>query len=179
MTAQLATEVPYRFFDVRVTAVRRLSPSLLRVAFGGADLHLFADNGFDQRIKVILPLPGRGFASFPTGPDWYARYLTLPDDERNPVRTYTVRAVRHDRAGLSQVEVDFVLHGDSGPASAWACAAASAAAAASDWATCRSTAALLASSALSAMSSSRRVMVPSVLLANPASRPTSAADAVA
>ena len=62
------------------------------------------------------------------------------------------------------------------PAPGWT---ADSAAAASDWATCRSTAALLASSALSSMSFFSRSMSPSVLVTNPASRPTSAAEAAA
>lgn len=108
---------PYRIFDVRVRRLRRLSPSFLRVTFTGADLDRFADNGFDQRIKLVLPLPGSGVTGMPVGPDWYARWQALPDDRRNPIRTYTVRAVRPD---LPEVDVDIVLHGDGGPAAQWA-----------------------------------------------------------
>ncbi|MGW0806013.1 siderophore-interacting protein [Nonomuraea sp. NPDC002799] len=57
-------------FDVRVAGSARLSPAFLRVTFTGDDPHEFADNGFDQRIKLILPIPGHGLAHLPTGPDW-------------------------------------------------------------------------------------------------------------
>ncbi|WP_283134470.1 siderophore-interacting protein [Rhizohabitans arisaemae] len=103
---------PWRVFPVEVRAARRLSPSFLRVTFTGEDLDSFADNGFDQRFKLILPLPGRGTADFPTGPDWYARWRELPPERTNPIRTYTVRAVRHEPR---EVDVDFVVHGDDGP----------------------------------------------------------------
>ena len=53
--------------------------------------------------------------------DWYRRWRELPDEERNPIRTYTIRAVRPE---LAEIDVDFVLHGTEGPASAWAQAAA-------------------------------------------------------
>ncbi|MER7212901.1 MULTISPECIES: siderophore-interacting protein [Streptosporangium] len=106
---------PFRFFHVQVSGLRRLSPSFLRVTFTGDDLDLFADNGFDQRIKLVLPHEGprekaRGehrFAHLPTGSDWYARWRALPAGLRNPFRTYTVRAVRH---GLREVDLDIVMH---------------------------------------------------------------------
>ncbi len=111
-----ATE-PFRLFHVRVLRTQRLSASFVRITFAGDDLARFADNGFDQRIKLILPLPGRGLVDLPVGPGWYGEWRLLPDDRRNPVRTYTARAVRPH---LREVDVDMVLHGDSGPASRFA-----------------------------------------------------------
>lgn len=113
---------PFRFFHVRVNGLRRLSPSFLRVTFTGDDLDLFADNGFDQRIKLVLGHGEHGFAHLPTGSDWYARWRALPADRRNHFRTYTVRAVRHD---LREVDVDVVMHeehpggGTLGPVARW------------------------------------------------------------
>ncbi|WP_196930153.1 siderophore-interacting protein [Micromonospora ureilytica] len=108
---------PWRVFDVAVRAVRRLSPSFTRVTFTGTDLDRFADNGYDQRIKLALPLPGQRRGTLPDGADWYAAWRALPEHLRNPIRTYTVRAVRPH---LAEVDVDLVLHGDSGPATRWA-----------------------------------------------------------
>lgn len=112
--------VPFRFFAVRVVALRRLSPSFLRVTVGGPDLDRFADNGDDQRIKLAFPLPEHGLAHLPTGPDWYQRWRALPNDRRNPIRTYTVRVVR---PSMRELDIDMVLHGPCGPASRWAAAA--------------------------------------------------------
>ncbi|MEU8261610.1 siderophore-interacting protein [Micromonospora sp. NPDC048999] len=111
------TVTPWRVFNVEVGALRRLSPSFLRVTFAGPGLERFADNGYDQRIKLALPLPGSRVAELPNGPDWYQRWRELPDDRRSPVRTYTVRKVRQQ---LREVDVDLVLHGDGGPATRWA-----------------------------------------------------------
>ncbi|MFG1961200.1 siderophore-interacting protein [Nonomuraea sp. NPDC049028] len=109
---------PFRMFDVRVNRLARLSPTFLRVTFEGEDLHHFADNGFDQRIKLILPVDGHGLEHLPSGPDWFPRWRGLPDALRNPLRTYTARLVRPE---AREVDVDVVMHdhGD-GPVARWA-----------------------------------------------------------
>jgi NADPH-dependent ferric siderophore reductase len=113
-----AVQVPvYRPFAVRVARLHRLSPSFLRVTFTGPDMADLTSNGRDQRIKVMLPLPGRGHDDCPSDPDWYGAWRALPDERRMPIRTYTIRALRPE---LGEVDVDFVLHGATGPASAWA-----------------------------------------------------------
>jgi len=85
---------PWRVFEVGVRAAYRLSPSFVRLTLTGPDLDRFADNGYDQRFKLVFPGGVR--------------------------RTYTVRAVR---PYLREIDIDVVLHGTSGPASAWATAA--------------------------------------------------------
>jgi NADPH-dependent ferric siderophore reductase len=111
---------PWRLFAVEVTRVRQLSPSFLRVTFHGPDLAGFADNGYDQRIKLVLPVPGHGLAHLPDGPDWHPRWRALPDELRNPIRTYTVRRVRRP---AREVDVDIVRHGGGhGPVARWAAA---------------------------------------------------------
>jgi NADPH-dependent ferric siderophore reductase len=113
-----APQIPaYRTFAVQVTRLQRLSPSFLRVTFTGPDMADFSTNGYDQRIKVMLPLPGRGLVDCPSGPDWYGEWRALPSDRQVPIRTYTIRALRPE---AGEVDVDFVLHGATGPASAWA-----------------------------------------------------------
>ncbi len=113
-----ALQVPvYRPFPVEVARLQRLSPSFLRVTFTGTDMADFATNGWDQRIKVMVPLPGRGIDDCPSDPDWYGAWRALPAERRMPIRTYTIRALRPE---LGEVDVDFVLHGATGPASTWA-----------------------------------------------------------
>lgn len=119
------TEPAYRVFAVTVARTQRLSPSFIRLTFTGPDLHVFGTDGLDQRIKVVLPTPaGRApVAADFDGESWYQAWRELPDEERCPLRTYTVRAVRPDE-GLGEVDIDFVLHGAGdgerdGPASRW------------------------------------------------------------
>jgi NADPH-dependent ferric siderophore reductase len=117
-----APPVPaYRPFAAEVARVERLSPSFLRVTFTGPSFDDLAPNGWDQRIKVLLPTADRGLRDCPRGDDWYAEWRALPEEHRNPMRTYTVRAARPERR---EIDVDFVLHGATGPASAWAESAA-------------------------------------------------------
>lgn len=109
----------YRVFPVRVAAVTALTPHFVRVTLTGDALAEFAAVGLDQRIKVMLPIDGLGFTDLPLdGPDadWYAAWRSLPDDRRNPLRTYTVRSFRPD---AQELDIDFVAHGDAGPASRW------------------------------------------------------------
>jgi NADPH-dependent ferric siderophore reductase len=107
----------YRGFRAAVARVERLTPTFTRITFAGEELADFGTAGLDQRVKVVLPLADSGFAHFPDGDDWYADWRELPAERRNPFRTYTVRAVRPD---AREVDIDFALHGDLGPASAWA-----------------------------------------------------------
>lgn len=119
--ATLTTERPaFCNFDITVARVTRLSRHFTRITFTGDDLEHFGTEGLDQRIKVVLPLADTGFDSFPAGEDWYGEWRQLPEHERNPFRTYSIRSIRsHER----ELDVDFVAHGDGGPASAWAASA--------------------------------------------------------
>ena len=111
----------YHAFRVRVAERRQLSPHFTRITFTGDELVDFGTAGLDQRIKVVLPLPDSGFDHFPTVADWYPAWRELPTEQRNPFRTYTVRDIRPEALEL---DVDFVGHGDTGPASRWAARAA-------------------------------------------------------
>jgi NADPH-dependent ferric siderophore reductase len=99
-----------------VAAVTPLTPSFVRVTLTGDALADFSSVGLDQRIKLVLPIPGHGFTDLPDGEDWYGAWRALPDAVRNPLRTYTVRSFRPD---ARELDIDFVAHGDTGPASRW------------------------------------------------------------
>ncbi|MEU6249978.1 siderophore-interacting protein [Glycomyces sp. NPDC047010] len=108
--AEAAPEQTVRAFDIfpgEVRALRRLSPSFLRVTFAGDTLAHFADNGNDQRFKLIFPAPACGFDKMPRSERWYSELRALPEQEQCGVRTYTVRAVRPE---LGEVDVDMVVH---------------------------------------------------------------------
>jgi len=113
----MAAQQTYRLFEVALKERRVLSPSLHRLVFTGADVARMKTEGPDQRIKVFFPLPRQDAPDVPSGEDWYARYRALADDQRPPMRTYTLRQLR---AAQGEVDVDFVLHGETGPASRWA-----------------------------------------------------------
>lgn len=111
----------FEVFPTRVKALQRLSPSFLRVTFAGESLANFADNGFDQRFKLIFPARACGFDKMPTSDRWYSELRALPEEDQCGVRTYTVRAVRPE---AGEVDVDMVVHevhaeDASGPALRW------------------------------------------------------------
>ncbi|MEE1753219.1 siderophore-interacting protein [Streptomyces sp. SP18CS02] len=113
---------------VHATAVRRVTPRLVRVTFGGEAPACFPPGGPDQQVKLFFPRRGQSVPVLPE-PDadgdvmrWYAAYNAMAADQRPWMRSYTVRA--HD-AGRGTIDIDFVLHagGAEGPATRWARAA--------------------------------------------------------
>ncbi|MEU3299155.1 siderophore-interacting protein [Streptomyces sp. NPDC006678] len=118
--------LPVRF--VQVTGVRRLTPRMARITFGGPDLAGFDLAGPDQQVKLYFPRPGQRVSLLPAsgaGADgdvmrWYAAYSEIPDAERPWMRSYTVRACD---TGRGTIDIDFCLHEDAGPATRWAAAA--------------------------------------------------------
>ncbi|NGN67184.1 siderophore-interacting protein [Streptomyces sp. A7024] len=127
MADAAATEVaPFRFFHAEVVRTERLSPSLVRVTFGGPGLAGFASGGRDQSLSVFLPHPGQSEPVMPTGEGWFEEYRALDPGVRAILRSYTVRAQRDaDIAGGGvEVDIDFVLHAEpAGPAATWAAGA--------------------------------------------------------
>ncbi|NGO75602.1 siderophore-interacting protein [Streptomyces sp. YC504] len=111
------SDAPYQFFDTHVVRKERLTPSMIRVAFGGPDVARMASAGRDQRIKLFLPHPGQDAPIVPTeqGDNWYAAWRELDPAVRGVMRTYTTRALTSD-----ELLVDFALHGTEAPASRWA-----------------------------------------------------------
>jgi NADPH-dependent ferric siderophore reductase len=109
--------VVYTPFPVAVSNIQRLGASFLRVTFRGEALTHFAPLGADQRVKLVLPAAGAGLGAFPLdSDDWYAAWRELPEQGRPVLRTYTVRAARTE---LGEIDVDFVVHGETGPATRW------------------------------------------------------------
>ncbi|KOV97397.1 sialic acid transporter [Streptomyces sp. NRRL B-1140] len=121
-----AVAAPFRFFSLQVLRTRRLGPSLVRVTFGGPDLHAFHSDGQDQSLSLFLPHPGQPEPVVPLelGDGWWQGWRELPDDVRAVMRSYTLRGLRRDP---DEIDIDFALHGigpdvsvQAGPASRWA-----------------------------------------------------------
>ncbi|MFJ1693795.1 siderophore-interacting protein [Streptomyces sp. NPDC088252] len=126
MTTSVAPPIaPFRFFDLTVLRTRRLGPSMLRVTFGGPGLDGFAAGGRDQSLSLFLPHPGQAEPIVPVGEDgnWFATWRALPENVRAVMRSYTVRAQRHTPDRATEIDIDFALHGDGGPACRWAATA--------------------------------------------------------
>jgi NADPH-dependent ferric siderophore reductase len=105
-----------KFHRVSVEEVVQLTPRMRRITFTGDDLAGYPNDGPGTHFKLLLPAAGRGEVELPSeGPEG----LQWPEP-RPILRTYTPRHVDVENRRLV---VDFALHHDDGPASAWAAAA--------------------------------------------------------
>jgi len=107
----------YRMFDVQLKRRIALSPSLTRLVFGGPDVAEMPTLAPDQRVKLLFPAPDGSLPNLSNDLHWKTAHSALPPDQRPPMRTYTIRTLRREAL---EVDIDFVLHGVNGPASAWA-----------------------------------------------------------
>lgn len=108
---------PYRIFNVALARSRPVSAHLQRLTFAGPEIGDMATLAPDQRIKIFFPGADGRQPALPDTGDWYKTYKAEPVEQRVPMRTYTIRQLR---AAACEVDVDFVLHGETGPASRWA-----------------------------------------------------------
>ncbi|HZE39110.1 MAG TPA: siderophore-interacting protein [Stackebrandtia sp.] len=104
--------------ELRVLRTEWRTPHMVRVVLGGAGIADFRDNeDTDHYVKLLFPRPG---VNYPEPFDLEAVERDLPRSQWPVRRTYTVR---HFDAGLGELTVDFVYHGDEGIAGPWAAAA--------------------------------------------------------
>lgn len=119
MTAVITQEIVRHELKRRelvVARVQDLSPHLRRITFTGDDLGSLQDQGPADHVKLFFPDPQTGELTLPqVGPDG----LRASTSGTVISRDYTPRQLRHSPEG-SELDIDFVLHGDSGPASYWA-----------------------------------------------------------
>lgn len=110
---------PFRFFDLHVVRTERFGPTMLRVTFSGEQLSGFRSGGCDQGVKLFLPHPGQEAPVVPTeyGDGWFAVWREMDPAVRGVMRSYTIR---EQRRCPDELDIDFALHGDGGPAAHWA-----------------------------------------------------------
>ncbi len=98
----------------------RISPHVVRVTLGGPDLATFVSLGFDQWVRLALPVRDETrLDNLPKrfGVGGFLRYLTLPKGTRPVIRNYTIRSAHRDP---DELDIDFVVHGEQGIAGPWA-----------------------------------------------------------
>lgn len=103
-----------------VSRTERISPNFVRITLDGPELAALPSHGFDHWFRMFLPREqGETDFDVPTRMDMrgYLAYLRIPGTRRPHMRNYTVRT---HRPADAQIDVDFVVHGDDGPASRWA-----------------------------------------------------------
>lgn len=91
-----------------VQSAGRLTPNMIRVVFAGPELDGFPEGRAGGNCKLLIPEPGED----------RDRFIARLADGPAPVkRTYTVRAYDPVQQTLT---IDFVAHGEDGPAARWA-----------------------------------------------------------
>ncbi|MFT4124260.1 MAG: siderophore-interacting protein [Microbacteriaceae bacterium] len=101
---------------LRVRSAEYVVPGIRRIALEGPDLAGFAADGPADHVRLLFPDAVTGELSLPTiGPDG----RILPPAGAPATRDYTPLDADGER-----LVIDFVVHGDEGPASAWAASAA-------------------------------------------------------
>ncbi len=96
-----------KFRQLRVVRTQQLTPHMVRITLGGADLAGFTSPGFDDHVKVFFPDAATGELVLPGGAE---------DGPRPTMRDYTPQ---HFDAQALTLVIDFALH-DAGPATTWA-----------------------------------------------------------
>lgn len=98
-----------------VAAVEQRSPHVRRVTLRGG-LERLVSAGPDSFVYFLLPPPGHDELTVDAAFSW-ERHFATPEAERAVGAYYTIRA---HRPADDEIDVDMVLHGDDGAASAWA-----------------------------------------------------------
>ncbi|MBP2475471.1 NADPH-dependent ferric siderophore reductase [Crossiella equi] len=100
-----------------VSQVRRPSPALARVTLAAPELDRFGYDGPDHLVRTFFPVADQAAPVLPATTDWWGEVQEMPEEVRPVVRNYTVRRYDPERR---EIDIDFVLHGDKGPATRWA-----------------------------------------------------------
>jgi NADPH-dependent ferric siderophore reductase len=108
-----------RMIPLEVLANVRLSPSFTRLTLGGEALSGLTRTGLDHTVRLFFPREGQTGLWLPSMANdaWMPETLLQPKSRRPWVRNYTVRDHRPE---ARELDIEFALHGDDGPASAWA-----------------------------------------------------------
>ena len=102
---------------LRVSRKEYVTDHYIRVYLTGEDVYKFANTTVGINNKVLIPPVGATEVYFPEYDDEAKQWKPQPEERRSIVRTYTHRGVD---LTSNEIWIDFVAHGDEGPASAWA-----------------------------------------------------------
>jgi NADPH-dependent ferric siderophore reductase len=116
------THAPSGLIQAEVVRSERVTPHMVRVTLGGSDLARYEFRGFDQWMRLAIPVGGARLDNLPDRYDLggFLKFKTLPRGTRPVIRNYTARAFRPDALEL---DIDFIVHGTAGVAAPWAVAA--------------------------------------------------------
>lgn len=103
--------------ELKVKRKTTITPHYIRVTLTGDEVPLFANTTPGANNKIFIPPAGMNKVHFPGFDYKKMQWIHAPEAVRPVVRTYTHRGFD---AVNKEMYIDFVVHGDNGPASAWA-----------------------------------------------------------
>ncbi|MBP2327755.1 NADPH-dependent ferric siderophore reductase [Kibdelosporangium banguiense] len=117
--SRVKTPAQRKMIRAEVVRTHRTSPSFVTLTIGGPDLAHFVPAGFDQCVRLFFRRDGQRELAMPTRSNnvWVAQHMMSRTATRPWVRNYTVRAFRPDSL---EMDIEFALHGDDTPATAFA-----------------------------------------------------------
>lgn len=114
MSTEKATPIRAVFTVTRKTYI---TPHYIRVYLTTEDILPFANTTVGVNNKILVPPAGVNTIHFPDFDYQTMQWIQPPLEVRPSIRTYTHRGIDLE---TNELWVDFVAHGDEGPASAWA-----------------------------------------------------------
>nr|WP_315032510.1 siderophore-interacting protein [uncultured Chryseobacterium sp.] len=103
--------------EFRVARKEYITPHYIRIFLTGEKVPLVANTTIGGNNKILVPPKGADKIHFPEFDDEKMQWKPQPEEIRPYIRTYTHRGIDLD---ANEIWIDFVAHGDEGPASAWA-----------------------------------------------------------
>lgn len=106
--------------ELYVSRKEYITPHYIRVFLTGEDVPKFANTTIGVNNKIMVPPKGINQIHFPDYDYEKMEWVQPPEELRPSIRTYTHRGID---LITNEIWIDFIAHGDEGPASAWAISA--------------------------------------------------------
>lgn len=103
--------------ELKVSRKEYITPHYIRIYLTGEDIPLFDNTTVGVNNKILIPPKGLNKIHFPEFDYEKRQWYPMSEEVRPTVRTYTHRGID---LKANEIWIDFVAHGDEGPASAWA-----------------------------------------------------------
>ncbi|GAA0884382.1 siderophore-interacting protein [Sphingobacterium siyangense subsp. cladoniae] len=105
--------------QLELSVIRKeyITPHYIRVFLTGNGVEQFICTTVGAHNKIFIPPKGIDKVYFPKLNTDTKQWITPPEEVRPVIRTYTHRGIDIDK---KEIWIDFVAHGDEGPASEWA-----------------------------------------------------------
>lgn len=103
--------------SLRVTRKTYITPHYIRIYLTGENVLQIANTTVGVNNKVLIPPAGLDVIHFPEFDFEKGQWKPQADAIRPFIRTYTHRGIDVAR---NEIWIDFIAHGEEGPASAWA-----------------------------------------------------------